>query len=108
MPRELRLFDGSDEFAVFQHRARGVSENATYSENQHFVIGPRMNTNGHESKLCFASLFDFRPGVFQGHGPVEDWLVGRGVRVYAEVAEALELVERAGGRIGDRGLQFGR
>ena len=41
-------------------------------------------------------LLDFRPGVAQGDGTVEDKLLRSRVGVDAEVSDSLELVARAG------------
>src|SRR5262245_19938672 len=57
--------------------------------------------------LLAAALFDLRPGVAQGDRPVEDERPLRGVdRLDAEIAQALELVPRAGNRVGQGRLEL--
>ena len=46
--RELGLLYGCDQLAVFKRRARGVTENSAYTENDHFRIEPRISANAHE------------------------------------------------------------
>ena len=89
---ELRFFDGGDELAVLEYRGGRIAQQAADSEDDHLGCLPRF------SILAQVSL--------QGYGAVEDRLAGRRIGIDAEVAEALELVARAGCGIGERGFQF--
>src|SRR5690242_11339647 len=55
---------------------------------------------------AFLRLFDLRPRVAQRHRPIEYRTLRRGVLVYAEVAQALELIPAQHRRALQRWLHF--
>src|SRR5215211_6409438 len=57
--------------------------------------------------LALTLAFDLRPGVLQAHRAVEDQSPGRRTGVYAEVADALELIARARSCSGQARLDLG-
>src|SRR5262249_30284789 len=67
---------------------------------------PRITMTGSSSFRLASAFFDLRPGILQGHGPVEYERARLGIGIDAEVSEPLELVAAAFGGSGEARFDF--
>ena len=67
---------------------------------------PTSKSGGKQIGSVLGALLNLRPRILQANRPIEDGLPRRRIRVYAKVAEAFELILRAGHYVAQAWLDF--